>query len=204
MGQGKDVHLPSVSTSLAEQLRDRLSVKGDYPDDVITAEGMRVPLPPGFRKPTTVVGTTLAKELEKLYQVAPEIRGRASVVSPGYTSGLLNMVIGSGDPKTKELLSGPPNFNILGLADSSNNELFVDENQSPKDTIDTLAHEYQHIMGFKGKGAEGERNVEATHPYPGVTGGIAGDLFYSPKEQQKKTNSEQLFNLLLKQRKAQK
>lgn len=187
-----DVNLRNPS--LADELKKRLSVPGEYPDDIISPDGIRIPRPPMFRKETTVVGTTLARDVERLSKIVPEIRGRASLVSPGYTTGMLDLLMSDSDdtnPDLPYILGNMPKLAIAGLSDPDRNELYVDEDASPKNRMDTLAHEYQHLMGYKGKGASGATNLEAKHPYPYETGSKAGDLFYPP------VTDDELFKLLL-------
>lgn len=189
---------------VGEELRDRLSIPGEYDDDIIGPDGIRVPRAPNFRKPTLVVGTDLARKVEELHKVAPETRGRASFVSPHYTRSmvaLLAQMAGEDQPKfkdakeefeltrgarlAKDALGFPRELNIRGMSDPKDRELYTAVDPKESDSFDTIAHEYQHLMGYGGKGAWGSRNANASEDTARETGEIAG-RYYALKNKRKK------------------
>lgn len=176
---------PRKLSEQEQTLRDRLSIRGEYPDDIITPEGVRVPRPPIFRKDTQVVGNELAGLLERLYKIAPEIRGRADIVSPGFTKGTLNQILTA--ITTKDLpsiaLNSPDMTNMMGMTDPYRNSIFVSSVYPKDENFDTLAHEYQHLMGLRGKGIEGIDNQEQFEDYAGKTGNLAKSIFNSYKKE---------------------
>jgi hypothetical protein len=182
---------------LEEQFRNRLSVPGEYADDIIGPDGIRVPRAPNFRKPTLVVGTDLARKVEQLQKIAPETRGRASLVSPHYTTAIIAALGRQAsvnpaqykDPgdklqaladklMAKDVLGSPRRMNVVGLTDPQKNELYVSQGYDDNaDDFNTVAHEYQHLMGLGGRGVAGRDNSMASEDEAGKTGELGGKLY---------------------------
>lgn len=166
---------------LEQLLADRLNVRGEWPDDVITPEGMRVPLPPMFRRHTPVVGTETERNVEKLYKIQPELRGRANLISPGYTPSMINSLLrqantGDSSPtksdknartSAKIFLGEQLPSNILGMTgfNVEDRDIMATDWFGPDHQFGTLAHEFQHLMDAKGRGlnaSDNPKDIEKT------------------------------------------
>lgn len=183
-----------LNPEYVELLRERLlRQKGEFPDDIIGPDGIRVPRAPLFRKETPVVGTDLAKTYEQLARVVPEIRGRASIITPTYTPNLIQSLLHqanfskdrSAKTDAKNLLSFPSGSTVLGSTGVDDSAIYV-QDVDPAENMDTLAHEFQHLLGFGGKGMKGVVNPMARELEADITGKLANDIFYPKKSMGKK------------------
>jgi hypothetical protein len=168
-----------------DELRARLNVRAEYPDDYVGPDGVRVPRAPGFRKEPKIYGTELAKDYETLARNVPEIRGRASYINRAMPRGVIQMLLQQmedNDPAArhfaKEQLERPGLMNVLGTTNPADRSIFVQDMSNPAENMDTMAHEFQHLMGMRGEGVAGLVNPMASEKEAGKTGALAQRTFF--------------------------
>ena len=117
------------------------------------------PAPPAFRPEPVVVGTELARAVQRLLNIAPELRGRIKSVIQGPTNASITDMINSDLPPDEF-----ENTNLLGITDQRPKhvgEIGISPKLDNTDPTahaysldDALAHEFAHIAGFSEAGAQ--------------------------------------------------
>lgn len=144
-----------------------------------------VPRAPNFRPETFIVGTKLAREMEKLYKLAPQLRGRARSITPGLTGNDISDMSGQarrGSSIANRVL-GTGSFDGTTYAGSTgrNKEISISTDFPANEVFDTLAHELTHVVGSHGvESATGKRivgNEDRSEEEADRIGGLAGKLY---------------------------
>lgn len=139
-----------------EQIAERLDQPGEYPDDIIGPDGIRVPRAAPFRKDTLVVGSTkLARQYEALARLVPSIRGRAKTISAAMPESLIREVADQAnngedflDKYTAKNILASGRSNVVGLTNPRTKQMMVQQTGDDREDFDTVAHEMQHLMGL--------------------------------------------------------
>jgi len=179
---------PSDPDKLA-LIRSRLNQSQNRPDDII-GPGFggvqpRAPRAAPFRPETLVWGNPeVARQYDKLQRAVPEVRGRANYINTALPeSSINNLANRLPQNDAFRVLGGQAQSNLMGQTDYVTRNLYVSPDYSPKDTIDTIGHELQHLgggaQGFFGQWYPGPTGTEQEAT---KTGNLIGDYFY-PKSQ---------------------
>jgi len=156
---------------------------------------LRVPRSPAFRRETPVLGSpNIARLYDQLQTAVPAIRGRASYITPAFQKPMIQNLAEQASNKeygpranfvAKYLLGTGQGSTIVGETVPKNRQIYVSPIQEgdtdtarTKETMNTLAHEFRHLMELKGQTPEFVPNKGLMGEIePRITGGYAGDLF---------------------------
>jgi hypothetical protein len=157
-------------TPAETELRERLNIPGLGPFEEVSPDLPPIERAPMFRKQTPLigVGTDQARQIGQLYNLAPQLRGRAPSITSGYGPMYINDLLkaaNSDDPEQrylgKRFLEQQTPHNIQGSTsvgiDAPIGAVEVGEHMDNRDWIGTLAHELQHVLAIRG--IEGKNKI---------------------------------------------
>lgn len=179
-------------------LQERLNIPGLGPFETVNPNLPPIERAPGFRPETKLIGfgQPEALELERLYQLAPQLRGRADTITHGVGPMYMTKFANApGSEKFIEDISKP--INLMGLAGTGKNrhKIEIYPTDIPSNFVGTLAHELAHVNATReedkirglGLGVDALTNspVQQVQKDTGdfgayKTGSLARRIFYPP------------------------
>lgn len=143
-------------------LQERLNIPGLGPFYPQTNPNLPpIEVPPMMRPQTKLIGLGQfeAQELEKLYNLAPQLRGRVPSITSGYGSMYVRDLLeqansgGIGGYNAKRYLEKPTSLTTQGMTSlgftSPEGSIEIGPHLDERDWVGTLAHEFQHALGLK-------------------------------------------------------
>lgn len=148
----KDLRRPLTQREAA--LQEKLNVPGLGPFEEVSPNLPPIERAPMFREQTKLIGfgTQEANELEKLYRLAPQLRGRVPQITSGLGPMYIDQIVNKRKAHPIHLESNGnymPDSGLIALEGPNKGNIEIGNTDNMGNFISTLAHEFGHALGLR-------------------------------------------------------